>query len=387
MKTESIRFRTAGLGAAIALLLGACGGERVSQTEGPANQIPIGVFAGLTGPTATFGRATRDGAMLAADEINASGGLLGRQVQLFIEDNQGKTEEAPSVVSRLITRNKVVALIGENASSRSLAAAPVAQAAKIPMISPSSTNPAVTEKGDYIFRVCFLDSYQGKALAIFVREKLGLGRVAILRDVKSDYSVGLADFFTQAFTAAGGTIVADQSYSEGDSDFKSQLTAIRAVAPDAIFVPGYYTEAGSIAVQARDLGITAPFVGGDGWGSPLLLEIGGKSVEGAYYGEHYFVREERPAVQQFVKKFRERFGTDPDAVNALSYDAMMMLADAIRRGNSVEGPVIREHLASIRDFEGVSGVITMGADRNPIKPVVIVKVVNGRTEFADRISP
>lgn len=387
MNVESLRFRIAGLGAAIAILLGACTGERDSPTGKDVNQIPVGVYAALTGPTATFGRATRDGAMLAADEINAAGGLLGRQVQLYIEDDQGKTEEAPSVVSRLITRNNVVALIGENASSRSLAAAPVAQAAKVPMISPSSTNPAVTEKGDYIFRVCFLDSYQGEALAKFVRENLELTRVAILRDVKNDYSVGLADFFTQAFTRDGGTVVADQSYSEGDSDFKSQLTAIRAAAPEAIFIPGYYTEAGSIAVQARDLGISAPLVGGDGWGSPLLLEIGGKSVEGAYYGEHYFVREERPAVQQFVKKFRERFGTDPDAVNALSYDAMMMLAEAIRKGGSVEGPVIRDHLASIKDFEGVSGVITMGADRNPIKPVVIVKVENGTTVFADRISP
>lgn len=387
MNVESLRFRIAGLGAAIAILLGACTGERDSPTGKDVNQIPVGVYAALTGPTATFGRATRDGAMLAADEINAAGGLLGRQVQLYIEDDQGKTEEAPSVVSRLITRNNVVALIGENASSRSLAAAPVAQAAKVPMISPSSTNPAVTEKGDYIFRVCFLDSYQGEALAKFVRENLELTRVAILRDVKNDYSVGLADFFTQAFTRDGGTVVADQSYSEGDSDFKSQLTAIRAAAPEAIFIPGYYTEAGSIAVQARDLGISAPLVGGDGWGSPLLLEIGGKSVEGAYYGEHYFVREERPAVQQFVKKFRERFGTDPDAVNALSYDAMMMLAEAIRKGGSVEGPVIRDYLASIKDFEGVSGVITMGADRNPIKPVVIVKVENGTTVFADRISP
>ncbi len=387
MNVESLRFRIAGFVAAIALLLGACSGERVSPTERPANQIPIGVFAALTGPTATFGRATRDGATLAADEINATGGLLGRQVELYIEDNQGKTEEAPSVVSRLITRNRVVALIGENASSRSLAAAPVAQAAKVPMISPSSTNPAVTEKGDYIFRVCFLDSYQGEALAKFVREKLGLTRIAILSDVKNDYSVGLADFFTRAFTREGGTVVANQSYSEGDSDFKSQLTAIRAAGPEAVFIPGYYTEAGSIAVQARDLGISVPLIGGDGWGSPLLLEIGGKSVEGAYYGEHYFVREERPAVQQFVKKFRERFDTDPDAVNALSYDAMMMLAEAIRRGGSVEGPVIRDHLASIKDFEGVSGVITMGADRNPIKPVVIVKVENGRIIFADRISP
>jgi branched-chain amino acid transport system substrate-binding protein len=387
MKKESLLFRAASFTAALALLVGGCSGERASPTEEATSQIPIGVYAALTGPTATFGVATRDGVTLAVDEINASGGLLGRQLRLYVEDDQGKTEEAPSVVSRLITRYNVVAVIGENASSRSLAAAPVAQAAKVPMISPSSTNPAVTEKGDYIFRVCFLDSYQGKALATFARKKLKLQRVAILRDVKNDYSVGLADFFTQAFTEAGGTVVADQSYSEGDSDFKSQLTAIRAASPDGIFIPGYYTEAGSIAVQARDLGISVPLIGGDGWASPLLVEIGGKSIDGSYYGEHYFIGEERPAVQLFVKKFRERFGTDPGSLNALSYDAVMMLAQAIREANSLEGPAIRDRLAAIRDFDGVSGQITMGADRNPIKPVVIVKVENGETVFADRVSP
>lgn len=373
--------------AGIALLLGACGGERVSQTEEPASQIPIGVYLALTGPTATFGLGTRDGVTMAADEINASGGLLGRNVRLYFEDTLGRSEEAASVVSRLITRSEVVALIGENSSSLSLAAAPIAQAAKVPMVSPSSTNPAVTEKGDYIFRVCFLDSWQGQALARFVRETLKMKRVAILRDVKNDYSVGLADFFTQAFEESGGQIVADQSYSEGDSDFRSQLTAIRAASPEAIFIPGYYTEAGSIAVQARDLGLSVPLVGGDGWSSPLLFTIGGDSIEGAYYGDHYYAGEDRAAVREFVRRFRQRFGRDPDSNNALAYDAMMMLAHAIRQGRSLEGAAIRDNLASLKDFDGVSGVITMGADRNPIKPVMIVKVENGTSVFAARISP
>jgi branched-chain amino acid transport system substrate-binding protein len=255
------------------------------------------------------------------------------------------------------------------------------------MISPSSTNPAVTEKGDYIFRVCFIDSYQGEAVARFAREKLGLSRVAILRDIKNDYSVGLAQFFSDSFTRRGGQIVADQSYAEGDNDFRGQLTAIRAAKPDAIFVPGYYTDAGSMAIQARDLGITVPLLGGDGWDSPALLQIGGAALEGCYFADHYSMDEDRPTVQNFVTRFRQRFDRDPDAVNALSYDAMRMLAEAIRRAGSLDRPAIRDQLAATRDFDGVSGVITMGPDRNPIKPVVIVKVENGKAVFADRVTP
>lgn len=364
-----------------------CGGERHRPTAASVAEIPIGVYAALTGPTATFGRATRDGAQLAADEINAAGGLLDRQIRLHVEDDQGRPEEAASVVTRLITSREVVALIGENASSRSLAAAPIAQSAKVPMISPSSTNPAVTEKGDYIFRVCFIDSYQGDAIAKFAREKLAVARVAILRDVRNDYSVGLAEFFTESFVRRGGQIIADQSYSEGDNDFRGQLTAIRAARPDAIFVPGYYTDAGSIAIQARDLGISVPLLGGDGWDAPALLEIGGAALNGCYFADHYSMTEERPAVQNFVRRFRERYKRDPDAVNALSYDAMRMLADAIRGAGSLDRVAIRDRLAAMKDFEGVSGVITMGPDRNPIKPVVIVRIQNGKTEFAERVVP
>jgi branched-chain amino acid transport system substrate-binding protein len=371
---------------AVVWLLG-CGGERQSQTAEGTGDIPVGVYGALTGPTAVFGRATVDGAQLAADEINAAGGVLGRKIRIFVEDDQGKPEEAASVVTRLITSRDVIAVIGENASSRSLAAAPICQNAGVPMISPSSTNPAVTEKGDYIFRVCFIDSYQGDALAKFAREKLALKKVAILRDVKNDYSVGLAEIFTQSFERRGGAIAVDQSYSEGDTDFRSQLTAIRAAQPDGIFIPGYYTDAGTISIQARDLGLTVPLLGGDGWASPTLTQIGGAALNGAYYSDHYHISEQRPAVQNFVRKFREKYQRDPDAVNALSYDAMQMLAASIRRAGSLQRSAIRDQLAATKDFEGASGVITMGSDRNPIKPVVIVKIENGMTVFADQVVP
>ena len=229
------------------------------------NEIPVGEYGSLTGPTATFGQSTHNGIVLALDEVNAAGGINGRKIQLFTEDDQSKPEEAASVVQKLISQNQVVAVLGEVASSRSLAAAPICQTNRIPMISPSSTNPQVTEIGNYIFRACFLDPYQGQSLAQFALNDIKVRRAAILTDVKNDYSVGLARFFKEAFVKGGGQIVGEQSYSEGDSDFKAQLTPLRAGNPDVLFVPGYYTEVGQIAIQSKDLGMTAPLLGGDRW--------------------------------------------------------------------------------------------------------------------------
>ncbi|HVT44561.1 MAG TPA: ABC transporter substrate-binding protein [Thermoanaerobaculia bacterium] len=372
---------------ALGLISLGCAPEREAPTDASAADIPVGVFAGLTGPTATFGQATRDGATLAAEEINAAGGVLGRKIRLLIEDNQGRPDEAASVVTKLITANEVIALIGENASNRSLAAAPIAQAHQTPMISPSSTNPEVTRKGDYIFRVCYTDPYQGAAIAAFTRRNLGFERVAILKDLKNDYSIGLAEFFGEAFRKSGGSIVADQSYSEGDNDFRSQLTAIARAKPQAIFIPGYYTDVGSIAIQARDLRIDLPLIGGDGWDSPKLLEIGGSALEGAYFANHYFVGEDRPAVRNFVDKFRRKHGRDPDAVNALSYDATRILADAIARAGSLDRKAIRDEIARTKEFAGVAGVITMGEDRNPVKPVAMLKIEKGEIGLSDWIQP
>lgn len=366
-----------------ALLLGlsGCTRNREHPTAEASPDIPIGFYAGMTGPTATLGIGTHNGVTLAIDEINASGGVLGRKFRLYAEDDQGKPDEAALAVTKLITGRDVVAIIGENASSRSLAAAPICQAAKVPMISPSSTNPEVTLKGDFIFRACYVDLYQGQAIARFVRDHLAMTKVAILRDIKNDYSVGLADYFTKEFTARGGRIVADQSYGESDPDFRAQLTAIRAASPEAIFIPGYYGDVGGIAIQARDLGIDIPLVGGDGWDSPKLTEIGGTALDGAFYAAHYSIDEPREAVQTFVGQYRERFGGDPDGPAALGYDSMMMLAEAIRQAGSVDRSAIRDRLAGIKDFQGVTGVITMGPDRSPMKPVAFLKVEQGRTKF------
>jgi branched-chain amino acid transport system substrate-binding protein len=345
------------------------------------------VYAALTGGEASFGQATLQGVQLAADEINRNGGVLGRKVRLVVEDDQSRPEDASSVVTKLITRDNVVAVIGENSSSQSLAAAPVAQRAKVPMISPSSTNPKVTKTGDYIFRVCFTDPYQGKALATFVRNNLKANTAAILRDNKSDYSVGLAEVFRNQFTSMGGKIVAEQSYAGGDTEFRPQLTAIKAANPEVIFVPGFYTEVGQLAQQARELGIKVPLVGGDGWDAPALLDIGKEALNGTYFSDHYFVDEPRPAVQRFVAAIRTKYNQNPAANAALGYDALHILADAITRAGSLDKKAIRDQIASTKSYQGVSGVITMGPDRDPIKPVAMIKIDGGKTQFAGWITP
>jgi len=313
--------------------------------------------------------------------------VLGKKLDLLVEDDHNEPSEAASAVSKLITRDHVVALIGENASSRSLAAAPIAQNYQVPMVSPSSTNVEVTKKGDYIFRVCFIDSYQGKALATFARQNLQAKTAALLVDAKSDYSVGLAEAFRRAFSALKGRVVEELKYAEGDSDFSAQLTVLRSSRPDAIFIPGYYTDAGLIARQARSLGIQAALLGADGWDSPKLAEIGGSAVEGAHFSNHYAVEDPSPSVQTFVADYRATYGEDPDSIAALSYDAARLIADAMRRAGSTESKRVRDALAATADFPGVTGKITMDADRNPVKPAVILKIEGGRYRYAATIPP
>jgi branched-chain amino acid transport system substrate-binding protein len=369
------------------LILTACRPGREAQTADTTGDIPVGVYGALTGDQAAFGTSTVNGVKLAADEINAAGGVLGRKIRLVVEDDQGRAEEAASVVTKLVTSANVIALIGENSSNQSLAAAPIAQSNGVPMISPSSTNPAVTEKGEYIFRVCFTDPYQGKALASFVRKQLKLDTAAILVDKKNDYSVGLAAVFRRELEANGGKIVAEQSYSGGDSEFRPQLTTIRAASPQALFIPGFYTEVGQIAIQARDLGIDVPLVGGDGWDSPAVIQIGGKSIEGSYFSDHYFVGDTRPVVQTFVNEYRKRHGKNPEATAALGYDALKIFAAAVTRANALDRKAIRDQIAATRNYEGIAGTITMGPDRNPIKPVAMIKIENGQMNFAGWVEP
>ncbi len=358
-----------------------------ASSAATTGEILIGEYGSLTGSEASFGQETHNAIMMAVEEANATGGVNGRKIRILTEDDQSKAEEAANAVTKLITQNNVVAVLGEVASSSSLAAAPICQANRVPMITPSSTNPSVTEKGDYIFRVCFLDSYQGQSMANYLTNELKMKTAALLIDMRSDYSTGLAQFFEQQFVKNGGRIVARQSYAKGDNDFRSQLTAVRAANPEVIFVPGYYNDIGQIAMQARDLGIQQPFAGGDGWESPKLVEIGGKALEGSFYSTHYFPSDPNPIIQKFVTKYRQQHGRTPDGLAALAYDATLIAVDAIKRAGTTDGPKLRDAIAATKDFHGVTGTITLGPDRNPQgKSMVIVEVRNGQLTLKHKIS-
>ncbi len=356
---------------------------------GPSGDgIVVGEFASLTGKEAAFGQSSHKGTLLAIEEINKSGGVLGKLIVLKTEDTQSKQGESATVVKKLITRDKAVAILGEVASGRSMEAAPICQQYKIPMISPSSTNPKVTEGRDYIFRVCFIDPFQGTVMAKFAKSTLKATKVALLTDVAAPYSVGLGDFFKQRFLAEGGSVLIEQKFSSGDKDFKAQLTAIKAMKPEAIFAPCYYTEAGLIVRQARELGITVPLFGGDGWEAPELLTIGGKSLEGCSYSTHYSTDSTNLLSQKFLQQFKERFaGEVPDAMAALGYDSAYVLVDAIKRAQGTDGPKLREALAQTKDFDGVTGKTTMDSGRNATKPAVIISIKNGKFVFVETINP
>jgi branched-chain amino acid transport system substrate-binding protein len=355
--------------------------------RGSGKEILVGEYGSLTGGIATFGISTKNASEMAFDEINKKGGVLGKQIKLLVEDDQSKPEEAGTAVTKLINQDHVVAMLGHVASSHSLAAAPICQSNKVPMITPSSTNPRVTQVGDYIFRVCFTDTFTGEVVAKFVYDTLKAKKVAILVDVRSDYSVGLQTFFGEAYKRRGGEIVANQSYSQGDSDFRAQLTQIKATNPDAIYVPGYYTEVGTIVHQGRELGITVPFVGSDGWDSPKLWEIGGEALNGCYFSNHYSTDDPNPAVQKFVNDYKTKYGQVPDALAALAYDAARILADSFTRAGSTDGDKVRKAIGSTKDFPGVTGAITINAERNAVKPAVILKVENGKYLLVETITP
>lgn len=360
----------------------------VLSVASAAEPIKIGEVEPLTGKEAAFGQSSHHGVALAVEEINARGGILGRPVVLVTDDNQSKAGDSATITRKLITREKVVAIINGGTSSQCLESAGVCQASHVPLVATTATDRQVTEKGTYIFRTCFIDPFQGTVLAKFAHDSLKARRVALLTSASSPYSVGLAKAFRDAFTGLGGEIAGEQKYAEGDKDFRAQLTAIRSLNPDAIAAMGYYTEGALICRQARDLGLKCPLFSGDGWEAPQLIEIGGSAVNGAYYSAHYSSESTAPEVQAFVQKYRARHGGEtPDSLAPLAYDAMLILADAITRAGSTEGPALREALAATKDFPGVTGRTTIDAQRNAAKSAVIIAVIDGKFRYVETISP
>jgi len=374
----------------LVVLVSVAGCERKGRAavgDGLPPVLKIGVYMPMTGDTATFGTSSMGGIRLATEQRNAAGGIRGSRIELILEDDRGQPEEAKTVVTRLVTREKVIAVLGEVGSARSIVAASVCQQKRVPMLTPSSTNEKVTRKGDFIFRVCFIDPFQGEAAAKFAVQDLKLRRAAIITDVKNDYSVGLTKSFRESFTRLGGTVVIEKNYQAGDASFNAQLTGIREAGVDFIYAPGYYGDVGQIIKQARELGIRVPFIGGDGWDSPDLWRGGKEALDGCFITNHYSVDNPDPRVQAFIAAYRQRYGDTPDALAALAYDGAQVLYAAIERANSTDGEKIRDALAATRDFPGVTGTISLDANRNAVKPAVILELRDGSYHYRTTIHP
>jgi branched-chain amino acid transport system substrate-binding protein len=363
--------------------------DGAGPTESTGDTIKIGVYGDMTGPTSSFGQSTKNGIDLAVEEINAAGGVNGKKLLVVSEDDQGRPEQAKTVVSKLLSQDKVQALLGEVASTNSLAAAPVAQEAKIPMITPSSTNVKVTEVGDFISRVCFIDPFQGSVMAKFSANTLKAKTAAILGDVNSDYSKGLTQSFEEEFTRLGGKVVAKEAYTQTDPDFKGQLTKIRNLNPDVIYVPGYYGQVGIIARQARELGMNMPLMGGDGWDSPEIWKLGGDGLKNTFISNHYSAENPAPEIQNFVKAYQAKYKVVPDSLAALAYDAAKVLADAIKRAGGTDSTKLRDAINATKDFPGVTGKITLDAKRNAVKPAVVLELMpsEGKMRFKETVAP
>jgi branched-chain amino acid transport system substrate-binding protein len=374
-------------GWAIAWIVGlaGCGG-------GTTNEVVIGHVAPLTGDIKTFGESTKNGFQLAIEEANQAGGVLGRPIRTVIVDDKNDPTEASNAAAKLINQDRVHYIVGSVSSKCSIPLSEIAQSNRVLMITPTSTNPKVTvrEDGtrkDFVFRACFTDPFQGAAAARIAREQFHAQRAAVLYDVGNDYVKGLAEFFRDAFRGAGGEICAYESYAKDDVDFSALLTKLKGEKPDLIFIPDYYNKVGLIAKQARQMGITAQLLGGDGWDSPEMTRIAGDAIEGGVFTNHYSPQDPRPEVQTWVAKYQAKYGGKPDALATLAYDATLLMLEAIRRAGVDDPTKVRDALAAIRDFKSVSGSITFDPQGNPVKSVAVLQYKNGEQTFMTSIAP
>jgi len=354
-----------------------------SNSASNANVIKVGLNYELSGGSATYGQGSVEGIKLAVEQINNDGGINGKKIELVEYDNKSEPAEATSLSTRLMTKDKVVAVIGPATTGAFKATIPEAIKHKVPVVSGSATADDVTYDAsgvkEYAFRICFSDSYQGTAMANFALNNLSAKKAVIIMDSSSDYAKGLAENFTKTFEAAGGSIVAQEAYVVGDKDFNSIVTSIKGKDFDVIFLPGYYEEAGLIIKQTREQGIDVPVLGADGFDSPVLLELAGAdALNKVYFSNHYSSLDESPVVQEFIENFKAKYNKEPDAFNALGYDAAMFLADAIRRAEDLKGETLKKSLEATSNFEGVTGTFSIDENHNAVKKLVIIELVDGK---------
>lgn len=368
-------------------LVAGCGGASTNSKE-----IKIGANFEMTGGIANFGNQTVNGIKLAIKEANANGGVLGKQLTLVVADNKSEPSEAANAITKLITQDKVKVVLGPVASSNVMATTQIAQDNKIPVITATATNPKVTvdngQVKSQVFRACFIDPFQGTVMANFASKSMKAKTAAIYVDNSSDYSKGLAQFFEEGFVKNGGTIVAKEAFLQKDQDFKATLTKIKASNPDVIFIPAYYEEVGKISKQARELGLTQPFLGTDGWDDPKLVEIAGAAaLNNGYFSNHYSPQDTDPNVVKFVEAYKKEYGQEPSALAALGYDSALMLIDAIKRAGSDDPAKIREALEQTKNLQVSTGIITLDANHNPVKSAVVIEMKDGKQVFKEKINP
>ena len=359
-----------------------------------SKDIKIGMVYELTGNTASYGTSAANGAKLAFKGINANGGILGKQIQIVTADNKGEPSESANAMTKVITQDKVVAVTGFTVSSCGIAGSAVAEDTKIPFVAAAAVNPKVTvdertgKVKNYTFRACFIDSFQGIVGVDFAFNSLKARKTAIMTDSSSDYSKGLTRIFKDSFTGKGGKIVAEEAYLQKDQDYKSVLTKIKAQNPDLLYIPGYYEDVGKIVKQAREMGILIPVLGADAWDSPILVELAGpKALNHTYFTNFYSVEDKNPISNNFVEAYKKEYGTIPDSMAAMGYDAANLLVDAIRRANSTESAKIRDALSGTKNFKSVSGEMSLNATHDAVRGVVIIEMKDGKQVYKETIKP
>lgn len=373
-------------------LVAGCSKSSSTSASG-GKTIKVGLNYELTGAVASYGSSLTEGIEMAVEEINKNDGVLGKQIEIVKKDNKSETSEAANISAALATDKGISLLLGPATSGNTKAASTAATQNKVPLISASATDDGVTvdkngKVRDYIFKTCFSDSFQGVIMANFAYTDLGTKNAVILEDVGSDYSKGLSKSFDAQYTELGGKIVAKEAYQAKDSDFKAVLTKIKGANPDVVYLPGYYESAALIIKQARELGLTVPFLGGDGYDSPKLAELAGKeNLSKVYFTNHYASSDTTPEVVKFKEAFKAKYNKEPDAFNALGYDLGYFAADAIKRAGSADREKIKKALAETKDFKGITGSISIDEKHNPVKSITVLEVKDGVPTFLKKVEP
>jgi branched-chain amino acid transport system substrate-binding protein len=362
------------------LVLSGCGKKEPQEVK-------IGIIVPLSGQLAVYGEGVRDGAILAFEKVNAAGGIDGKKIVPVVVDNKADGAETANALNKVITKDKVVAVVGPVISATANVAGPIAVREKIPLVTPTATAIEVTQVGEYVSRTCFLDDFQGSVIARFAVQNLGAKKAAVIFDIANDYSIGLKDVFAKTFREYGGEVVEIVSYTTGDSDFNAQLTKIKAANPDVIYLPAYYSDDVLFLRQAKNLGITATCMGADGWDAQELIDGAQEDAEGVYFTTHYTPTDPAEIVQNFLRDYQEAYNKFPIVLAALGYDAAALLAEAIDRADSLDPAAIKEAINSTVDFQGVTGLITLDENRNPVKEISIATVRNGKFELVTKLRP